>query len=282
MSRLFEFAVFAGVALSLHLGLWISVGDSGSEAQGAQGQTSVSLVPSSDGIAEMVSAWTRPPEVTEAVAVLPDSGTLTPTALAWPSSEAPETNTLPKLPQSAVPTPAPLPEALPLVETESTRSAILDRAPAASPRPAARPEPRPEAPVKTVKKQPQTLAVPKQRAAGGQAGQNAGNAQAQRSATLSKATQQRLLAQWGAAIRNRVERQKRYPRGVAANGTTILRISVTTAGRLNGVGVAKSSGHPKLDQAAVAAVKRARYPAAPESLGGGPYRFNLPVGFSRK
>ena len=111
---------------------------------------------------------------------------------------------------------------------------------------------------------PQLAGNPGQTASGNNSGEHAGDRLAQRPATLSKAARQSLLARWGASIRNRVERRKRYPRGTRAGGTTILRITVARTSQLVAVSVAKSSGNRTLDSAAISAVRRARYPRRPQ------------------
>lgn len=207
----------------------------------------------------------------------------TPPPLADQSLAAPRQQALAPRPAVAAPTVAPPTpaEALPQVDRESPRSDVLDRAPKVSERPAARPEHPSTTREAAAQSAQQSTAAPSQKAKGGTTGKNAGNARTERSASLSKAARQNLMAQWGASIRNRIERRKRYPAGVTARGTTVLRITVTRAGRLAGVVVVKSSGHPKLDRAAVAAVKGAGFPAAPNGLTEAQYRFNLPIGFGR-
>ena len=88
------------------------------------------------------------------------------------------------------------------------------------------------------------------------------------------------MAEWGAAIRARIERRKSYPveaKGKA--GKVTLRLVVGPDGRLSSVAVAKSSGSAALDAAALRAVKVAgRFPRAPAGLGTG--SFSLPITFA--
>ncbi|MDF1727894.1 MAG: TonB family protein [Sulfitobacter sp.] len=175
-------------------------------------------------------------------------------------------------------------ETLPQVDGESARSPILDRAPQASHRPEARPQPRPAAKAQAPREpqKPAARAQSAQKAAGGNGGKSAGQKPVPQQASLSKAQRNSLMAGWGAAIRNQVERRKRYPAGTRASGTTVLRISVARTGRLAGVSIVRSSGDRLLDQAAVRAVQRARYPAAPKGLTSAQYPFNLPIAFRAK
>lgn len=280
MSRLGEIAIFASLAVAAHVGAWVGVGTPGAEAEGAEGQAALTLVASSAQLAEMVEDWTRP------VAAMVQQPQITPPDLAAPAAltapPRPSADASPALPAAPNPVAPQLPAALPQVDQSAERSAILDRAPAASPRPVTRPAPKRAA--KPAPKQPAarpSAPVAAQKAAGAGAGQNAGKAKVQRSASLSKATRQKLIAQWGAKIRNRVERHKRYPAGTKARGKTVLRLTVARSGALRAVTVVRSSGDRKLDQAAIRAAKRARYPAAPKGLDGAQYKFNLPLSFSR-
>jgi protein TonB len=106
-----------------------------------------------------------------------------------------------------------------------------------------------------------------------------GPAAAQPSQGADRTTTQRLMAQWGSGVQRAIERRKRYPRGTRASGTVRLRLTLNGAGQLTGIGLAASSGHTALDQAAMAAVRAARYPAAPEALGPGPHAFTVPLSF---
>ena len=70
-----------------------------------------------------------------------------------------------------------------------------------------------------------------------------------------------------------------YPpesRAAGEQGVVILRLTVDGNGRPTGVSIAKSSGHPRLDRAAVEAGWRCRVrDAAPGSHLDAPVRFNL-------
>lgn len=154
--------------------------------------------------------------------------------------------------------------------------------PPAKPEPA--PEPKPEARPADRTQQAQTGGAGgvTQRAAGSggsaQAG-NAGNAQVR---TGNAQQEARLQAVWGAKIRARIERRKRFPNGMRGQtGRVVMRITVSRDGAILGAAIARSSGQPAFDQAAVQAVQRAgRLPAAPQGLSQPSYTFNLPMDFS--
>jgi protein TonB len=85
------------------------------------------------------------------------------------------------------------------------------------------------------------------------------------------------MSQWGAEIMARIERAR--PR-VRASGQVLLALQVARSGHLAAVSVARSSGDPAVDDAALSAVRRAgRFPAAPDALTEASYRFSLPIRF---
>ena len=92
----------------------------------------------------------------------------------------------------------------------------------------------------------------------------------------------RLQRQWGAGIHAAVARALRYPSGARGNGTVRVRIAVSPRGRVQSIRVLRSSGDPRLDRAAIAAVKSARLPRAPTGLTAASYPFDLPLAFARK
>ncbi|KMK67008.1 TonB family protein [Puniceibacterium sp. IMCC21224] len=217
---------------------------------------------------------------------------------------------LPSLPDAAMaelppppkPEPEPVPEPVPDTEPEVVTSQL---APVASERPQVRPDRLvPEPPRKVTKAQPKPKPTNRekpvrkkapakapskasadsagQRAAGAGGGAQAGQARAGSSATTTKAQQNNLKASWGASIRSRVERRKRYPGAAGrASGTVGLWLKVTSTGGLAGAGISRSSGNAALDQAALSAVRSARMPSAPRGLTQGTHSFTLSMKFSR-
>jgi periplasmic protein TonB len=103
----------------------------------------------------------------------------------------------------------------------------------------------------------------------GRAATGAGEASGQRA---------RLMAEWGAQIRARIEARTRPPAG--ASGAITLQLALARDGRLLELGVARGSGIAGLDAAVVAAVRSVgRFPAAPEALPGAEFGFSLPLRF---
>ena len=284
MIRRREIAAFLGLAVMLHGGVWFGLNRAGSESSGASGQAVVSLEAVTGEIGDLVEAWSRPVDAMRSRPTLP-------------TANVPDVTLASPPPQYIS---APSPRILPPLNV-TTGSHSLDLAPRVFPsrtQPAAKPDTSPQSldpptkvettPAKPIiasprkpSAQPQAAGRAARTATGNKSGVNAGEKKTQHPATLSEGARKKLLSRWGASIRNRVDRQKRYPRGTRAYGTTVLRITVTRTGRLVGVTVAKSSGDTTLDSAAISAVQRARFPAAPKGLEAEQYRFNLPLAFSK-
>ncbi|RFP87836.1 TonB family protein [Rhodobacteraceae bacterium 63075] len=278
MTRAVEFLAFIGLAASVHVGAALQFGLPGVQSQGSGGEASVTLIAASDSMAAQVAAWSRPTEAMQAVAMPKQAPAAPSQSLSMPTPAQPQPqNTLPSV--QAIPKSPAAPDAAPRIDTQSAEPSLAEHAPKSSPRPRTRPE---KTPAPTPRQsQAASKASSAKKAKGGTEGRNAGNTKTRQSASLSAAERQSLMARWGASIRNQVERRKRYPSGTTASGKTVLRLTVTRAGRLAGVAVLRSSGSSALDKAAVRAVRRARYAAAPEGLGRAQYSFNLPVTFTR-
>ena len=76
-----------------------------------------------------------------------------------------------------------------------------------------------------------------------------------------------LKAEWGAGIRARIERKKRYPAGTVATGVVKLRLTVGVDGRVRALSILQPSGDAALDAAAVRAVQAAgRFAKAPKGV----------------
>ncbi|MGR3454800.1 cell envelope integrity protein TolA [Pseudooceanicola sp.] len=162
-------------------------------------------------------------------------------------------------------------------------------APSAAPRESLRPRTRPERPPEP-QQQPQRQAersnsrqdsAPRQaqRAAGSGGSAQAGTATRSAPQAMSRGQEQQLVAAWGAQVRARIESRKRHPGG--RGGQVVLSLTVTPAGQVAGAGIARSSGNPRLDRAALQAVRSAgRMPRAPQGLTQGSYAFTLPMAFN--
>lgn len=228
-------------------------------------------------------------------------------ALAVPDAalSLPEADT--RLPAPPVPFAAPAPDALPLPDTGAPAPPDLSRvetdarptapaqpkvtdstaalpkvdtspaAPRSAPVASLRPEPRPERRVAAP-----SAARPAQTAKGS-GGAPATAAAPNRAAPVAKgpstAQLARLEQQWGAQITSALRRAHRPPRG--ATGSVTLVIAIAPSGQVAGVSVAASSGNARLDQSALAAVSRARFPRAPEGLAKSSYRFSQRLTVSR-
>ncbi len=233
---------------------------------------------------------------------------------------SPDTITVPKF-DLEVPPPPRAPEEVPqevpeLAETPEPQPAedqpeqVVDEAPRVAPVASLRPMQRPETPAPRVDAappppppapEPERAPTPQarpadrtqqareggnggvtQRAAGSGGSAQAGNAGNNRVAAGAGQQQAQLQAVWGAQIRSRIERRKRFPNAMRGRqGRVVVRLTVGRDGSILGASVARSSGQPAFDQAAIQAVQNTgRLPAAPDGLGAASYTFNLPMDFS--
>lgn len=257
------------LAAALHLGVLALWGEQpgGAEAAGAGGAELITLVGSDGALEALIAEWERPPELTSEA---PDT----------PADPVPEP--IADLPPEIIPdTPPPI-AALSLPQAPALPDAPM--VPQATPEPPKQPKPpKPETPPAPKKpRAPQAQAQAAQQAAGA-GGTTAGQNGQAKAATLSPGRERDLRAEWGAAIRARIERRKSYPAAAgSARGRVIVQLTVTAAGALRRVSVLQSSGVPALDAAALQAVRAAgRFPVAPKELGAGNYSFSLPMSFAR-
>lgn len=271
MRVLAEYAAFLALSVGAHVLVLSQPGGVGGGPGGEAGEVPVTLAAMPGDMAEMVAAWTAPPEAQDSPATLAppplsdvarvppavaDTALRQPRPTGLPVPDAPRT--APQV-DSTVPPP-------PEEKVESVEDQEVAPPPSAT-RPVARVTP--EAP------------RPAQKASGQGAAPQAGTERAKvaKQAGPGASQTRSLMAQWGGRIHASIERNKRFPRGTRASGRVGLRITLSHDGRLQAVSVTRSSGHAALDRAAVEAVRRTRFPAAPRGLAAGHHRFNLPVSF---
>ncbi|MFV2052195.1 TonB family protein [Aliiroseovarius sp. YM-037] len=277
MTRIAEALLFLTLAVGLHVGAWFHAPVGVAEGSGAGGDAALSLEAADAAMAAMVASWEEVPEVSEAVSqtvsapepldaiAQPDRP---PAEVTAPRTNAPSV-ALPTAENTAPPA---------ITTTPATRPTVEAKRPDTT---TARPQPRPEAPAEQPRQAAFGPANSTPQSAERAEGQGNGTARGQNAqaevATLSSGQRRALLANWGATIRARIERRK--PR-VSGRGTAMVRIVVGRDGRVQGVGLAQSSGDGGLDRAAIRAVQRAgRFPPAPRQLTDVRYTFDLPVRF---
>lgn len=82
-------------------------------------------------------------------------------------------------------------------------------------------------------------------------------------------------------VRNKINRAKRRVSG-AGGGVATVSFTVSASGQASGIRIARSSGQPELDQAALDAVRRAApFPAIPDGAGRASWPFSVPIAFKR-
>jgi periplasmic protein TonB len=282
MIRLFiNGTIFLLIAFGLHVAaFWAKPSDGAAASAGAGGSGLMTMVAAPESYGDLIKAWETPPEVAEASVELTPPKTV---------SVDPAASIL----DATVATPIALPQMLQspsaLDDVPVVQAAPPPPEPPVQPLSKIKPPQRPKPPVKKpakpapVKKQPaQATSTPSKAAtAAGTGGtSNAGNRQTSAHSNLSKSEKQSLVAAWGASIRAKIDRAKRRPRGGETGVVTVV-VSVGHDGALLNVGLARSSGQPELDAAAIAAVKRARrFSKAPKQLAKTNYKFRLEIQFT--
>ncbi|MEM5521049.1 TonB family protein [Sulfitobacter sp. AS59] len=274
-------AIFLLIAVGLHVAaFWAKPSDGAAASAGAGGSGLMTMVAAPESYGDLITAWETPPEVAEV------SVELTPPEPVLADPVAPVL-------EATVATPIALPQMLQnpsaLDDVPVVQAAPPPPDPPVHPLSEIKPPQRPKPPVKKpakpapVKKQPaQATSTPSKAAtAAGTGGtSNAGNRQTSAHSNLSKSEKQSLVAAWGASIRAKIDRAKRRPRGGETGVVTVV-VSVGHDGALLNVGLARSSGQPELDAAAIAAVKRARrFSKAPKQLAKRNYKFRLEIQFT--
>lgn len=96
-----------------------------------------------------------------------------------------------------------------------------------------------------------------------------------RAGTTTPAASAASISRWRAQAHAAIARRK--PRSARGSGTARLQFILSASGAVVSSGVVRSSGDPKLDQAALTAVRSARIPAPPPQLVGSP--ITLPFSF---
>lgn len=268
-------AAALSLALLLHLGAFaLRPAPAGASASGAGGSDLISLQPADASIADLVAAWQEPPQTSS---IAPDQKpAIIDSALPMP----PATEAVPEFPALPSTPTAPLAERPPAA-VDAPPAPPKPPEPTVKPQP--RPKPAPEKPRDTAPAQAESAPLPAQRAAGTGNGTATGQNSTSDASTLSQAQVNDALAGWGASIRARIEKRKRYPAAAdGAEGSVTLRITISRTGQLQGASIAASSGNAALDAAALKAVQAAgRFAKAPSGLTEASYSFTLPMRFSR-
>jgi protein TonB len=260
MMRWVEIGVFTAIAIAAHMAFFALRPEGGADAGGAGGETLLSIQAATPSVIKMVETWERPVDVQNAI-----------DPPATPRDQA----TAPPAPLSPI---APAPRAeLRVADLSAPHSdpVQVDTTPAkpTPPKPAPKSTPKPKA-----KPKPTSDGRTGQKAAGSGGSAQAGNSKTAAVATVSKGKQAKLKQIWGAKIRSKIARAKRYPHNSRATGTSVVRLTVRRDGALLGVSLVRSSGDATLDQAAIASVKRAkRFAKAPKELPGSSFHFVLPI-----
>lgn len=276
MKHFLEFGVFLSIATASHFVLFEGSETGAAEAMGNEGTQILTLAASSESLSAMVEVWERPVDAVQQVAMPQQQMPVSPPLPTVRPSQPP----IPMKPAPAQSFHAPALEApdLPAIDTANPPQ------PGFATAQSARPKERPNAPSLTAAKsvaQKQSASSKRQVAAGAGNGKAAGKKKEAKAPTKRQSSSPAAMAQWGGGIRSAVERRKKYPSNTRAQGRVVLAVAVSSTGKLSSVRIKRSSGNTALDNAAVSAVKRARFKAAPKGINSGVHHFSLPIFFSR-
>ncbi len=194
---------------------------------------------------------------------------LVPTTSAQQNAQRPEIETpaprpldLPRAERSPDPTLDVVPPAVPPAAPHTTQDT--------APPPKLRPKPRPTAAPATAQTAKGTsTAKPKVATAGTS---NTNTASVANDGIVKSA-----LKEWSGWVRRAIESKKFYPNGARGSGVATITLTLSKSGTLTRAVVSKSSGDVLLDTAALSAVQRAKYPAAPKSVNQSSFTFQIPI-----
>jgi protein TonB len=240
----------------------------------------------------------RPVEQARSVEPVTETAPLEQVAAAALTPERPPARALPVLPvepelveEMVVEVPdadvvIPVPTARPVRPVEVDAPVVQARAEEPKPRPVPpqqrrqeKPEPKRQAKTaraertEAPKKPAAAKAAPKADTGAKSASKSAASSQAARAAKAPTVNP----ARWHSAVRAAVARRVGRMRGM--RGTVNVAFVVNAGGSVVSARVASSSGDPRLDTAALSAVRSARVPAPPPELGASSYPFAIPLTF---
>lgn len=217
---------------------------------------------------EAAPVETKPVETPEAVEPPPPEPKIAePEPTPPPVTEEPPPEELPPAEEAEMPLPPPPPEKV--VEEQKQEEK--------KPEPKKVEKPKPEKPKPVRKKDAEQKAS---------AAQNAGSKGVRKSEVSGRgaSADPTALTRYLATVRSKVERNKRYPAAAqreGVTGTAAVRMTITSSGSVQGLRVAKASGHPALDQAAMAAARAAEpLPAFPEGMPQNRITIVIPMNFN--
>jgi periplasmic protein TonB len=272
---------FLLVALSVHVAVFARFSPDGAgESAGDAGAALISITASDSALSSLVKQWDQAP--------VPDDGPgdfaqFDPSAVSV--AQTPPDMAVPDLQLASKQPPRPEPMAA-LTQPAVADTPIASQPPA--PPPPVKPETKPAAkPVFKPATKPaagSAAASPSQAARGAGNAGAAGTAQKQLVVSQEPGRNRSRMVAWGAEIRARIERKKRYPVAAQSRGQVgVVRValSVRRSGVLQQVRIVGSSGQKLLDRAALRAVRDAApFPRSPKEIFGKVFKFTLAVRFS--
>ncbi len=280
MSRFFEIFLFGVVAVGVHVAGFYSIPAKGIQAGGLGGTEAVSIHAASQTIETMVEQWEKPPSVEAKIKTQNKVSLNSDRALQIPVPISQTTTvTLPSLATPALPDIEQPPE----VEIEPAKVQEVRKPKLRSKRkPIQKKKITKNKVLKSDRKRKASNESQGQKAKGNAISAFAGAGKAKVTRGVAKKQLASLQQVWGAKIRRRIERSKKYPRGTRKNGKATITLIIGSSGNLISYNLGRSSGTKALDTAALQAVNNTeRFPAAPKELKAKSYKFSVPIVFKR-
>ena len=281
MKRYAEILIFSTVAIGIHVAGFYTIPAEGIQAGGAGGEEAVSIQGANHQIEAMVQEWEKPPEPVVELDIKPSAA---PVLDQVPTIAVPTSPTAALLLPSIIAPAAPRAEEPVKVQTETARPIpkAKPKKPKVVKKPARKKLVKKKNTSKATKAQTASARRKEQKSAGTGGSAFAGQGKAKVTTGVSNKQLADMKQVWGAKIRRRIERSKKYPRGTRKNGKVLIKLTIGQAGNLITYSLRKSSGTPKLDTAALQAISNVqKFPIAPKSLTGGSYVFTVPIYFKR-
>jgi len=238
MKRYAEIAIFGSIAVGIHIACFYTISAKGVQSGGADGEEAVSILGASQQIEMMVQQWEEPPKPVETLDIKPITQ---PTQDQAPAIAAPSSQTAAVLLPNLI-----APTAPNVDETVKVQTATAKPIPKPKRKVVEKPKPK-----KSVKKKPApkvekaqvaSSRQKEQKSAGSGGGSFAGKGQSNVTTGVSKKQIADMKQVWGAKIRRRIERSKKYPRGTRKNGKALIKLTVGRAGNIIAYSLKKSSG----------------------------------------
>ena len=269
------FSIFVALSMGLHILAWTTTTSSGISSSGGSDST-ISLIAVSGDLSGVVEEWTLAAANKKDKASIPEAPNpeISVDRSAKQRAIVEDPPAPPDKKRAVLPASEPIPQTTAIVDNRKTKPTNTNNA-------AKQQESQKKSIASATKPKDQSEYARKAEIATGE-GKTAtiGTGYSVHQA-VSDASNDRLLAVWGGRIRMAIKKSMERTPAAHRAGTVQLQLALTTAGKLDELELTITSGKQAIDRKVIQAVKRARFPRAPNDLTAGTYHFNLPLRFRR-